>query len=147
MSGSGNVDPASMQFARRLLDREVVSKATGDAGAGAAMQQICLRVTENLRDAMGDDGCTALLARALAQTEIRHPVLQDVRRLDNGGISLDRVAGAVEAHGVASVRAGLEALFAALIEILGRLIGEDMAIRLLDHDVTRPGSGGGTQAP
>lgn len=113
--------------------------------AGADLQRTCLRVVENLRDAMGEDGCTALLARALARTEHDHPALKDIRRLNNGGIHLDGVMASIEAHGAAPVTAAIEAMLAALIDVLGRLIGEDMALRIIDQDVPRPRTRDGAQ--
>lgn len=100
----------------------------------AALERTCLRVSNNLRDSIGNDGCNALLVRALARTEANHPALTDIRSLNEGAIHLDGVLTSVEAHGLAAVTAGIEALLAAVVEILGRLIGEDMATRLIDHD-------------
>ena len=81
---------------------------------------------------MGDDGSTALLARALARTEAKHPALTTARRISRGGITLDNVAEATETHGAAAMTAAVEALFAALVEVLGNLIGEDMAVRIME---------------
>jgi hypothetical protein len=102
-------------------------------------------VFENLRDSMGEDGCTALLARALARTEPDHPALIDIRRLNDGSIHLDGVVASVEVHGVAQVTAAIEALLAALVDVLSRLIGEEMALRLIDPDASRSRKGGGRQ--
>ena len=113
----------------------------------AALQRTCLRVSDNLRDSMGNDGCNALLVRALARTEANHPALKNICRLNGGDIPLDGVLASVEAHGVAAVTSAVEALLAALVEILGRLIGEDMAIRLIDHDAARSPSSNGAKAP
>jgi hypothetical protein len=133
----------AQEMARRLLTRETA--AVGDPAAVAAvLQRACLRVSANLRDAVGDDGRDALLARALARTESDHPALKDVRGLNHGAIQLDNVVASVEAHGVAAVTAAIEALLAALLDVLGRLIGEDMAMRLLDHDLAGPLPNGGT---
>ena len=49
-----------------------------------------------------------------------------------GGDSLGRRVGEHRAHGVTAVTAAIEALLAALLDILGRLIGGDMATRLID---------------
>jgi hypothetical protein len=59
--------------------------------------------------------------------------LKDIRRSDAAGIRLD-VVPAVDGHGVATVRAALEALFAALVDILSDLIGTDMVRNLLIYD-------------
>jgi len=99
-----------------------------------------------LRDSMGDDGSSALLARALARTEADHPALTNLRRRNEANIHPDGVVASVEAHGIAAVTAAIEALLAALVEILSRLIGEDMAIRLIDQDAPPSRAGDREQA-
>lgn len=147
MSTSVSQSPASLQIARRLLAHEAAQVSEGGAEMViAALQRTCLRVSNNLRDSMGDDGCNALLARALTRTEAKNPALTDIRRLHDGGIYLDGVLASVETHGVAAVTASIEALLAALVEILGRLIGEDMAIRLIDHHAAGSPSSNGAKA-
>ena len=131
-----------LQRARRLVAREAAQVGDGaPAKVGAALTRTCLHVSENLRDTLGDAGWAALLARALARTEADHPALKGIRRQNEDDIDVDSVVAAVEVHGVASSTAAFEALLAALIEILSRLIGEDMAIRLLDRDAPWPPSG------
>lgn len=140
--------PTSLQIAGRLLARETPPGGKGDPKTvGAALQRTCSRVSENLRDSMGLDGSNALLGRALARTEGHHPALKDIRRLNEGGVHLDGVVASVETHGVAEVTAAIEALIAALVDILGRLIGEDMAIRLIDPDLPRSRGGDGAPEP
>ena len=124
--------PAAREMARQLLQREMAS-ATDVTGPGAVMQRACTRVAENLRLSLGEDGHSALLARALARTESDHPVLVDIRRADPAGIHLD-VVGGVEGHGAAVGGAALESLLAALVDILSELIGADMVRSLLNHD-------------
>jgi hypothetical protein len=58
-------------------------------------------------------------------------------RIEGDRIALDGVSASVEAYGSAAVAAALEALFAAVAEILIQLIGEEMAIRLIDPDARR----------
>jgi uncharacterized iron-regulated protein len=113
---------------------------------GAALQRSCLRVSESLRDSMGEDGRNALLVRALARTEADHPALKNVVRINEGSIHLDGVVASVEAHGVAAVTAAIEALLAALTDLLARLIGEDMAVRLIDPDAPPSRKGDGAQS-
>jgi hypothetical protein len=115
--------------------------------AAAALQRTLVRVCANLRDSVGDDGRDALLGRALARAESEHPALKDIRRLNHGAVQLDNVVASVEAHGVAAVTTAIEALLAALLDVLGRLIGEDMAMRLLDQDLPGPSPDGGTRKP
>lgn len=140
--------PTSLQMARRLLAREAAPGSAGEPEiAGTALQGTCVRVSGNLRDSLGEDGCNALLARALARTEADHPALKNIRRHNQGSVHLDGVVASVEAHGVAAVTAAIEALLAALVDLLGRLIGEDMAIRLIDQDAPRSQRVGGAKTP
>jgi hypothetical protein len=148
MNGDAEKSPpptSSLRLARALLAREPTPGGDGSPETAAALQRVLVRVSQNLRDTMGEDGCTALFARALARTEAKHPVLTRIRRTSDGGIQLDAVVAGVEAHGVPAVTAGIEALLAALIDVLGRLIGEDMTVRIIEHDGPEAPTGGGAQ--
>lgn len=150
MSRDASQSPDSLQIARRLLAREEApGRGAKPELVGAALQQTCVRVSANLRDSLGEDGANALLGRALARTEADHPALKDIRRLNEGGIHLDGVVASVATHGVAEVTAAVEALLAALVQILGRLIGDDMAIRLveIEYDTPRSAQGVGARRP
>jgi hypothetical protein len=148
MNRDASPSPTSVQIARRLLAREAAPGSKGKPEmVGAALQRTVLRVSESLLDSMGEDGRNALLVRALARTEADHPALKNVVGLDEGGIQLDGVVASVEAHGVAAVTAAIEALVAALIDLLARLIGEDMAIQLIDDGALRPPKRGGAKGP
>jgi hypothetical protein len=137
----------ALDIARHLLGHAdtPVEESEADA-AGVALQRACSRLVQTLRDSMGDEGCTALLARALARTEAAHPSMRDIRRIDGDQILLDGVVAGIRAHGIAKATLAIEALFVALIDILIQLIGEDMAIRLVD-DRLRPGKLAGGRAP
>jgi hypothetical protein len=124
--------PAAREMARQLLEHETAG-ATEGGRLGAAMQRAWTRVAEILRRSVGEDGYSALLARALARAESQQPVLKDLRRPDALGIHLD-VAAAIEDHGAARVGEAVESLLAALVDILSDLIGADMVRNLLDHD-------------
>jgi len=147
VSSDASTSPASLEVARRLLARERAGGSEGEpVDAGVALQRTLARVAQALRDSMGEDGCNALLARALARTDSVHPALQSIR-VEEDSIYLDGVVASVEAHGVGAVTTAIEALLAALVDVLARLIGEDMAIRLIENDASRPRTGGGAQSP
>ena len=126
---------AAVEIARRVLARDAVTRGVHNAETqGAALQRACSHVSENLRDAMGDAGWTALLSRALVQAEGDHPALKSLRRVGEGCFHLDGVVESVEIHGIAAVTTAVEALLAALVDVLTRLIGEDMAVKLIDRE-------------
>ena len=61
--------------------------------------------------------------------------LKDILRVDDGSIHLNGVVASVETHGAAVATDAVVALLAALIDVLGRLIGDDMTTRLVESDV------------
>jgi hypothetical protein len=133
-----------LQIARRVLAREMTSGNEREPERfSAALQRAWLPVIVALRDTMGEDGCNALLARALARAEAGHPTLETMRRVNGSSVHLEGITAGVESHGVSAVAAANEALLAALVEILVRLIGEDMVMRLIDPDAP---TGGGVPA-
>jgi hypothetical protein len=142
MSGDADQTPAALRIARRVVKRAAVAGGeVTDAAVAAALQRVSSRAFANLREAMGASGCEALLTRALARAERAHPALRDLYREKTGDIQVDDVLAIIEAHSVDAVTAAIEALIAALIDILSRLIGEDMATRLIDQEVPRPSLG------
>jgi hypothetical protein len=91
---------------------------------------------------MGAAASSALLARAFARTEEAHPILKALHRRDGDSVRIDGIAASVGAHGIEAVTAAIEALLTAVIDILTRLIGEDMATRLISgDDIQRPPRG------
>ncbi len=92
-----------------------------------------------MRDTLGPDGCSALLGRALDECEPMHPVLRCMRGPDTREIQLEGVAAAIEQFGIDAAEAGIDALLASLAGILGRLIGDDMTMRLLEIDTGSSG--------
>lgn len=124
---------SARDLANRLLARETAG-AVDPAAVATAMQRLCANISTSLRRSVGDDGYNALLARALRSTETDHPVLTRMRRVDGAGIYLDGVLASVDTHGVPTVAAALESLIAAVADILGSLIGADMALNLLTDD-------------
>lgn len=137
-------ETATARTVRHLLDFGAAAGSERAAVAlGAELQRTCLRITTNLRDALGDDGCDALLVRALARTESAHPALKDIRRIHNDGIRLDNVAESIDLHGIGVVTNAVAALLTALIDTLSRLVGEDMAIALIDQNPPRAPRGEG----
>ncbi|MEP6495331.1 MAG: hypothetical protein ABJF01_21770 [bacterium] len=139
---------SSVQIVRRLVAREAPPGSNGDTKfVGPTLQRTCLRVSQTLRDSMGEDGYTALLARALARTEPAHPVLKNIRRINNGSIHLDGVLTSLESNDLATVAAAVEAVLVALVDILIRLIGEDMVVRLIDPAGSQSHIDSARQAP
>ena len=136
-------ESSTARTVRELLDFSATAGSErATVAASAALQRTCVRVTTNLRDALGDDGCDALLARSLARTEALHPALRDIRRIDSKSIHLDNLAASVDQYGVAVVTNAVAALLTALIETLTRLVGEDLAVSIIDQNPRTPRGAG-----
>jgi hypothetical protein len=127
------------ELACQLLTRETSAPVGADT-TGAA-DRVCRRVSDELSRWMGSEGCRALFARALASAQAAggHPVLEMVRISSGSVYCLDGLTEAAARHGPAAASAGAAAVLAALIELLGRLIGDDMALSVLEQSAqTRP---------
>lgn len=132
-------DPA-VAFARRLLERERAGDGS-DAGLAGALDRSCSLITVGLSRWFGLYGTRALVTRALATARKQHPSLAGVGVSDSD--CLDGVRASAQAHGSAAVAEGIVSTIAGLVGLLGRLIGDDLAISLLEQS-TR--AGGTTRA-
>lgn len=127
------------ELACQLLTRETLTPPGPDTTSGA--DRVCRRVSDVLSRWIGRDGCHALFARALAtaQEESEHPVLDTVRTSVRSVYCLDGLNDGAARHGPAAATEGAATILSALIELLGRLIGEDMALGLLEQSaLARP---------
>lgn len=126
--------PSAQELTRRLLAREAAGREPPDDAATAA-GLACERTYRELARWLGPAGCRALFVRALSRSRSEHPALAEIRVGDRSEPALDGVAQSIQLHGASAVALGLEALLVALLELLGRLIGDDMAARLVGESV------------
>ena len=139
---------SSVQLARRLLAQDTAAGIGDPEIVAVGLRKTCARVSGALRNALGTDGCNALLIRAMTRTEAQHPLIADLQRSGEGHISFDGLVKSVDEHGVGAVTAAIEALLAALIDILVRLIGEEMTVRLTAADAAQhSATDGGASSP
>src|SRR4029078_13197766 len=123
------------------------SKAVESSGSDAAtLHRSYTRVTDALRNSMGEAGRAALLARAFACTEQAHPALKELHVLGDDGVRADDIAASIGTHAKAEVAAAIEALIGGVLDILSRLVGADMAMQLTGDGAPRPQPQGGDRA-
>jgi hypothetical protein len=122
------------ELARRLLAGDAPAEDTPDAVA-AATERVCRAVSTNLSRWFGIDGTNALFARALVRAQADYPALANVRYSHQSAVCLERLAESVRIHGADATADGVAAILIALIELLGRLIGPDIAIRIVEQSV------------
>ena len=123
------VSPVATEASRRFwADGGLEAGASEDLAAAA--EQGCARLQAVLTRWIGFEGYRALVDRALAEARAEHRALEG---LQCHGANVEGVAAAVGVHSAAEVRDGILALVARLIDLLSRLIGEDMATRLVEQ--------------
>ena len=84
---------------------------------------------------MGFDGCHALFTRALAQARVEHPALSSIALRVRSDPYVYGVAESIAAHGDEQVAAALEAMLIYVVDLLGRIIGDDMAAKLIEQSI------------
>lgn len=135
--------PASRAVAERLLALagapNDAQPATPDPVVGAERVERALAAT--LSRWFGPYGYHALLTRALAAARPAHPALAEVRVRSPADPTLDGLSDAARAYGGQEALAGFTSVLAAVTELLGRLIGEDMAVHLMEQAVREPSHG------
>jgi hypothetical protein len=120
---------AATKVARDLWER-VAGDAESSEEVAAAVERTCIQLRAGLGRWIGAMGYRALLDRALVLARAEHPALGS---LSCHGGDEKMITAAVSTHGAAEVAAGMVALVAGLVELLGRIIGEDMALRLVEQ--------------
>lgn len=134
--------PSPRTVAQRLLAR---GRAPGAAAAEAsdpvaATDEVCRQLAHELSRWFGPFGYHALLSRALAQARGGHPALDNVQIRSAADPSLEGLANSIERHGTDATTEGIVAMLMAFIDLLSRLIGEDMALKLIDQSVQDRGA-------
>jgi hypothetical protein len=128
MTTSGSA--AARALARHLVERDL-AHVSDPADVVTALQQTWARVAEHLRRSVGDDGYMALLSRAAARARPGEPALAALCRTEATTVHID-IDAAIAAHGTSATSATIVSLIASLVDVLGDLIGDDMARSLID---------------
>jgi len=123
--------------------RDLWARARGDRRGSRGDIEVAERLCTHLRFGLGrwvgSDGYRALLDRAIGQTRAAHPVLDGLSCHGSGELA---ARGSMKGPDAGEIADGMIAMVTALIELLGRIIGEEMSIRLVDQ-IGAPGIQGG----
>jgi len=122
--------PTPSQIAERLI-RSRRSDQPGDTPARAAAAA-CDHLYRELSRWVGRDGCHALFTRALSEARAENSVLEGIQLRARSDPYVDGVAETIMAHGDPATAEGLESMLVRLVELLGRLIGDDMSLKLIE---------------
>jgi hypothetical protein len=125
--------PAATEVARRHWARAAGDTSTPEEVAAAA-ERTCTQLQAGLARWVGTEGYRALIDRALLLARAEHPALGS---LSCHGGDEPVTTAAVRAHSAAEVATGMVALVATLIDLLSRIVGEEMALELVNQAVAR----------
>jgi hypothetical protein len=120
---------AAVRAARRLWANALGERAAANR-IPAAADQMFKRLRIELGRWIGSHGYQLLLERSLREAEAEHRALTGLACL---GEDCPALGDAVRTHGPGDVGAGLVTLVTVLIDLLGRIVGEEMAIRLVEQ--------------
>jgi hypothetical protein len=141
--GKGTLSPdlsLARRIARRLISSHRSERPEGETAARVAATA-CDHLYQALSRWVGPDGCHALFMRGLAEARTEYPALAQIQLRARSQPYIDGVAETIMAHGDATTVEALEAMLVHLVELLGRLIGDDMAARLIERSVGVSGRG------
>jgi hypothetical protein len=77
----------------------------------------------------------------VAQARSDHPALDGVEIRSAAEPRFEGLAESIGRHGADALTEGMVAILMTFIELLGRLIGEDMALKLIDQSMPSRGPG------
>jgi hypothetical protein len=127
----------SRQLARRLIEARRSEGSDGGTPARAAADASDSLFRE-LSRWVGLDGCYALFSRALSQAQTDYPALEQIQISARSQPHIDGVAETIMARGDPATAEGIEFMLERLVQLLGRLIGDDMATKLIERSLVAP---------
>ncbi len=131
--------PTAKQLAQRLIGRKR-SAADADTTNSSAAALAVGELYQALSRWIGSEGCHALMARARAEAEVDHPLLSALQLRARAQPYVDGLSETVAEYGEAATADSVRAMLAGMIDLLGRLIGVDMATNLIERSLPEPAS-------
>lgn len=121
--------------ARVLVARELRRAAANRVSGRDEILAVvaCERSYRDLSRSLGRIGAHAILSRALSQAKLRHVLLESMGFDRDSEHALVGIAATTQAHGATAVEAAIEALLQDAFVLLEKMVGSDMATRLLDY--------------
>ena len=123
---------AASELARRLFAGRLQG-IEGDDALVREAEHVCESVVNGLARSLGRYGAITLLGRALTRGQIEHPALRDITMNSDDPHCVQGLAGSVRLHGVRATTESVVAMLAVLTDVLARLIGDDLAVILIEQ--------------
>src|SRR5207237_10793680 len=133
----------AQKMARRLIESRQPERQGSD-GLARATAVVCDDLYVELSRWVGLDGCHALFTRALAEARTESGALDEIQLRPGSEPYFDGVAESILSLGDAATAEALEAMLVHVVDLLGRLIGHDMARTLMELSIAAPKRGNAT---
>ena len=128
----------------RLLAQRLIDLSRRPANAGMTRAAAAALAGERLHQALsrwiGIEGCHALFSRARAEEQVGNPPLVVLLLRARSAPYIEGVAESVAEYGETSTANAIEAMLVSIIDVLGRLIGVDMATNLIERSLRESAS-------
>lgn len=123
--------PPARELAHHILARDLARGGpTTAAMVASGAERAFQRLSDSLVSWVGPEGTQALFTRALTLAQAQNPALRAVPPPARAALFLDAFA-AEQRQDAKAVTEGVVLILTTLIELLARLIGNDLAVRLV----------------
>lgn len=121
---------SARDLTNHLVARAALPEHAPDRAAHAACEIACKQLSRSL----GPIGFNGLFTRALALAQAEHPLLRELRIASGAGSPMPPIADVVATYGPQPVADALCATLVAMFELLARLVGMDVVVRLVERN-------------
>lgn len=135
--GSGKSSLSARQIVRHLIESRQPEGQESDGRARTAAVA-CNDLYRGLSRWIGADGCHALFTRALAQARTGSATLEQLQLRPGAVPYVEGVGESVSSHGDTAVADSLQSMLVGIVELLERLIGGEMATKLIERSIVSP---------
>ena len=121
--------PTSSRIAAGLV--AAAPRASGSDPTNRVVDALALTWV-NLCRYLGTTGCHALFSRALRDATRANSAIEKITIKAERTFAITGISDSIRVHGADETAAGLTSLLESVIDLLGRLIGEQLAMKLLE---------------
>ncbi len=126
---------SARELVEQLIAHAAQDKSSSAVDTGAVISAY-QRVSGELTRWVGGDGARALLMRALSRAQASHPGLSGIAIASHSRPVLEGLSVGITSNGNAAIEAGLESMLVTLFELLSRLLGDDLAVKLAEQSMS-----------
>jgi hypothetical protein len=143
VADAGKHSLSTRETARRLIDSRRAEQSEPN-GRARTVAIVCDALNRELSRWVGPDGCHAVFTRAIAQARTESAALDKIQLRPGADPYVDGVEESIRSHGDAATADALESLLVNVIELLGRLVGDSMATKLIERSIAPASHGDAT---